>query len=200
VRRVGSVALALGVALIATNAHAESTPTLEAGLGSPFSFVRGSVPALSWLALGPRVDLIQSNTLRAGVETSFALYQGSSFLLQGQLLAARAFGFADVISTWNAELSLVGRYLFDERWSIEPHAGLIGYVGGLEASQHGALGLLSGRVCEAARCRDDRSSVFEQRLAWREDGLLSIDVTPGGSAWWGYARADPCATSIASLA
>jgi hypothetical protein len=143
---VKSIAVALGLALATVRAQADAAPTLEAAAGSPFSFVRGSVPASEWFALGPRLDLIRSKTLRAGIETSFTLYQGEIFLVQAELLAARAFGFADVISTWNAELSLVGRYLFDERWSMELRAGAIGYLGGIEVSQHGGVVLGSGRL------------------------------------------------------
>jgi hypothetical protein len=124
---------------------ASDTPTLEAAAGTPFSFVRGSYPVADWLGLGPRVDVIRGHTLRTGLESSFTFIRSDVVTLAAQVLGARAFGFTHA-SSWDAEVSMVARVAWSERWSGELRAGAIGYMGGVDASQNGVLGVASGRV------------------------------------------------------
>jgi hypothetical protein len=165
--------------LVSGSARAEdaspSPLTIVALAGTPFSSVRGRWSFASWLASGPRFDLVETAALRTGLETRAIAYEGSRLAVYTELYLARAFGVT-AVSTWDAEVNQWLRIAFDDRWAGSLRAGVIGYTAG-EPSQRGVVGLAT----LGARYRLDASFELGAELGWMGNmhstrPLLSIAI------------------------
>jgi hypothetical protein len=130
---------------IARGAAAEESPlTIVAEVGTPLSSVRGRYAFASWLAIGPRFDLVETTSLRTGLETRATEYAGAIFESYTDVYLARAFGIT-VVGTWDAEINQWVRARVLDRWFAALRVGVIGYAG-RESSQRGVVVLGAGRL------------------------------------------------------